>query len=335
MVFGCRSIGSALAAGCTTVIKATELTPRCYHLIACAFADAGLPPGCLNVISCCAEDAAAVTRAMIEHPAVRKINFTGSTAVGRQVAAVCGQNLKPCLMELGGKNSAIVLPDADIGKAAIQCVLGGCLNSGQTCMATDRIIVHEAIAEPFAEALSGVVSKLFAEGNPPPLLVNEKSRHRILQIVEEAKKKGAMTMKGDLPNGGTPMTNGSPLPVDSGIYLRPIIIGKVTPEMRIWEEELFGSVMAVATASSEDDAIQIANSTGYGLSAAIFTEDLKRGLRLARRLESGAVHINSMTVQDEPALPFGGVKGSGWGRFNNVQGLEEFLVTKSVTWMDE
>lgn len=329
-VFGCRSIGSALAAGCTTVIKATEMTPRCYYLLACAFADAGLPPGCLNVISCRPEDAAAVTRIMIEHSAVRKINFTGSTSVGRQVASLCGQNLKPCLMELGGKNAAIVLADADLPKAALQCVLGGFLNSGQICMSTDRVLVHEAVAEPFIEALRAVMTNVFIEQNPPPTIVSEASRNRILGVVEDAKAKGAISVHGDSSEDIISWEH-----IENGVYMRPIIIGKATPEMRIWEEEMFGSVIALATIRSEEEAVKVANSTGYGLSAAIFTEDLKKGLRLAKRLETGAVHINSMTVHDEPALPFGGVKASGWGRFNNAQGLEEFLVTKSVTWMDE
>ncbi|KAJ5698654.1 hypothetical protein N7462_000659 [Penicillium macrosclerotiorum] len=323
-VFGIRSAACALAAGNTTILKSSENTPRCYWAIGRAFEDAGLPPGCLNVLSCRPQDAAEVVNAMIEHPAVRKINFTGSTAVGRKIARACGQNLKPCLMELGGKNSSIVCADADL-KTAVQGVLAGAfLNSGQICMATDRILVHSDIAPSFIAALQQALASAPAD-TLPPTLVNIASKARVDTLISTAVAAGAHFLSGSAD---------APLPVDAGVRMAPTILGGVSEDMALWQEEAFASVAACMTFESEDEAIRLANGSGYGLSASVFTEDLRRGLKMAKKLQSGAVHINSMTIHDEPVLPHGGVKNSGWGRFNADEGLNEFLSTKSVTWMD-
>ncbi|KAK6523096.1 hypothetical protein TWF694_005994 [Orbilia ellipsospora] len=330
-VFATRSIATALAAGCTTVIKAHEFTPRCYYLLTKCFVDAGVPPGAVNVISCKAEDAAAVTTAMIEHPAVRKINFTGSADIGRKLAVTCAQNLKPCLMELGGKNSAIVLEDANLENAAIQCILGGLLNSGQICMATDRIIVQSKVAQQFKTTFSGILGKMFPGTNPPATVSHAAAKNRIEEIVAEAEKSGAKIVEGDWnlvaeSNASNAYTN--------GVFLRPIVVEDVKPAMRIWQEEIFGSVVAMTTVETEEEAVALANDTRYGLNAAVFTEDIRRGIRVSKRIDVGQVNINRMTVQGVPALPFGGVKSSGWGRFNHQEGLDEFLTTKVITWMD-
>ncbi|KAJ5766193.1 uncharacterized protein N7511_003809 [Penicillium nucicola] len=325
-VFGIRSAACALAAGNTTILKSSELTPRCYWAIGQAFVDAGLPAGCLNVIHCAPLDAPAVVNAMIEHEAVRKINFTGSTAVGRKIARACGQNLKPCLMELGGKNSSIVCADADL-EVAVQGVLAGAfLNSGQICMATDRILVHTSILPAFTEALQKALAAGAAAASQPPTLVNTASKSRVEALIASAIAAGAHFISGsDIPFPTSP---------DAGVRMAPAVLGGVKEEMALWQEESFASVAACMPFDSEDEAIRLANGSGYGLSAAVFTEDLRRGLAMAKRIQSGAVHINSMTIHDEPALPHGGVKNSGWGRFNTDEGLNEFLVTKSVTWMD-
>lgn len=323
-VFGIRSAACALAAGNTTVLKSSELTPRCYWAIGRAFEDAGLPAGCLNIIHCAPQDAPEVVNAMIEHEAVRKINFTGSTAVGRKIARACGQNLKPCLMELGGKNSSIVCQDADL-QTAVQGVLAGAfLNSGQICMATDRILVHTSILPAFTEALQKALAAGAAASALPPTLVNTASKTRVEALIANAVSAGAHFISGCADS----------VPTDSGVRMAPAVLGGVKEDMALWQEESFASVAACMPFDNEDEAIRLANGSGYGLSASVFTEDLRRGLAMARRIQSGAVHINSMTIHDEPALPHGGVKNSGWGRFNTDEGLNEFLVTKSVTWMD-
>ncbi|KAJ5472177.1 hypothetical protein N7530_006178 [Penicillium desertorum] len=323
-VFGIRSAACALAAGNTTILKSSELTPRCYWAIGRAFEDAGLPAGCLNIIHCAPQDAPEVVNAMIEHDAVRKINFTGSTAVGRKIARACGQNLKPCLMELGGKNSSIVCHDADL-QTAVQGVLAGAfLNSGQICMATDRILVHSSILPAFTEALQKALAAGAAASDLPPTLVNTASKTRVEALIASAVSAGAHFISGSADS----------VPTDSGVRMAPAVLGGVKEDMALWQEEAFASVAACMPFDSEDEAIRLANGSGYGLSASVFTEDLRRGLAIAKRIQSGAVHINSMTIHDEPALPHGGVKNSGWGRFNTDEGLNEFLVTKSVTWMD-
>ncbi|KAJ5140844.1 Aldehyde dehydrogenase N-terminal [Penicillium atrosanguineum] len=324
-VFGIRSAACALAAGNTTILKSSELTPRCYWAIGRAFEDAGLPAGCLNVLHCRPQDAAEVVNAIIEHPAVRKINFTGSTAVGRKVARTCGQNLKPCLMELGGKNSSIVCADADLTTAVQGVLAGAFLNSGQICMATDRILVHSSIAPAFTEALKSALTSGTDTSSLPPTLVNTASKARVEALMSSAVTSGAHFIS------GSAKTN---VPADAGVRLAPAILGGVKEDMAVWQEEAFASVAACMVFESEDEAIRLANSSGYGLSASVFTEDLRRGLAMAKRIQSGAVHINSMTIHDEPVLPHGGVKNSGWGRFNAAEGLNEFLSTKSVTWMD-
>ncbi|EKV04436.1 Salicylaldehyde dehydrogenase [Penicillium digitatum PHI26] len=317
-VFGIRSAACALAAGNTTVLKSSELTPRCYWAIGRAFEDAGLSAGCLNIIHCASQDAPQVVNAMIEPEAVRKINFTGSTAVGRKITRACGQNLKPCLMELGGNNRSIVCQDADL-QTAVQGVL-----SGQVCMATDRILVHTSILSAFTEALQKALAAGAAAEALPPTLVNTASKIRVEALITDAVSAGAHFISGSADS----------VPTDSGVRMAPAVLGGVKEDVALWQEESFASVAACMPFDSEDEAIRLANGSGYGLSASVFTEDLRRGLAMARRLQSGAVHINSMTIHDEPALPHGGVKNSGWGRFNTDAGLNEFLVMKSVTWMD-
>ncbi|KAJ5355072.1 uncharacterized protein N7496_012284 [Penicillium cataractarum] len=324
-VFGIRSAACALAAGNTTILKSSELTPRCYWAIGRAFEDAGLPAGCLNILHCRPQDAPEVVNAMIEHPAVRKINFTGSTAVGRKIARTCGQNLKPCLMELGGKNSSIVCADANLDVAVQGVLAGAFLNSGQICMATDRILVHSSIAPQFMNALKSALAAGASASPLPPTLVNVASKARVQTLITNALAFGAHFISGVAE---------TPLPADAGVRMAPAILGGVTEEMALWQEEAFASVAAFMEFESEEEAVRLANGSGYGLSASVFTEDLRKGFAIAKKLQSGAVHINSMTIHDEPVLPHGGVKNSGWGRFNADEGLNEFLVTKSVTWMD-
>ncbi|CAG7956617.1 unnamed protein product [Penicillium salamii] len=188
-------------------------------------------------------------------------------------------------------------------------------------MATDRILVHASIVDEFTAALRGALAG--AEASDPPTLVNVASKARVEALVAGAVGAGAHFISGSENSGA-----------GEGVRLAPAVLGGVREDMAVWQEESFASVAAVMPFDSEEEAIRLANSSGYGLSASLFTEDLRKGLRMAKRIQSGAVHINSMTIHDEPALPHGGVKNSGWGRFNTDEGLNEFLVSKSVTWMD-
>ncbi|OKL61820.1 hypothetical protein UA08_03024 [Talaromyces atroroseus] len=323
-VFAIRAAACALAGGNTTVIKSSEQTPRCYYAVARAFLDAGLPAGCFNLVSTRPQDALVVVNTMIEHPAIRKVNFTGSTAVGRKVAALCGQNLKPCLMELGGKNNAIVCEDANLETAALAVLMGAFINSGQICMSTDRIILNSAIAQDFNIIFKKMFDGFFSE--LAPTIVSMAAKKRVSALICDALSAGAEVAHG--------VFNGDIESDPASVRMPPVVLGNVNESMRAWQEESFASFAAYMVVDSDDEAIRLANAGGYGLSAAVFTEDLRKGLAMAKKIQSGAVHINSMTVHDEPALPHGGVKNSGWGRFNTEEGVKEFLATKSVTWMD-
>lgn len=320
---GFRAITYALAAGNTVVLKGSELSPRCHWAIGSVFKEAGLPDGVLNVLTHRPQDAAEVTTTLIEHPAVKKINFTGSTAVGRIIAATAGKNLKPVLMELGGKASAIVLKDADLELTAMECVQGAFMGSGQICMATERIIVHSSVASAFSQALKRATAKLFPQSGSASILITPVGVQKNKKLVSQALSQGASVVVGDVNAEES-----------SNTRMRPIIVEKVTPEMDLFYQESFGPTVSLFTFEAEEDAIKLANDTEYGLSAAVFTADLAAGFRVAKQIESGAVHINGMTIQDDLNIPHGGVKSSGFGRFNASAGIEEFLHLKTITWAD-
>ncbi|KAK2736205.1 hypothetical protein FQN55_001737 [Onygenales sp. PD_40] len=322
-ILGLRAIVLPLVAGNTVIFKGSELSPKCHWAIADVFREAGLPAGCLNVLFHKPADAAEVTTALIAHPAIRKINFTGSTLVGSKIAATAGKYIKPILLELGGKASTIVLDDADLKKAAAGCALGAFVHSGQICMSTERIVVQRSIADEFRTHLRAAAANHLSPTEPAPLLVVPAAVTKNKNLIANATAKGASILAGD------PSVEES-----SNTRLRPVVVDNVTPDMDIYGTESFGPTVSLLVVETEEEAIRVANDTEYGLSAAVYTENLARGLRVARQIESGAVHINSMTVHDEAALPHGGVKSSGFGRFGGSSGLDEFMVTKSVTWMD-
>ncbi|KAF1828702.1 salicylaldehyde dehydrogenase [Decorospora gaudefroyi] len=329
-VLGMRSILYPLAAGNTCILKGSEFCPRTWWAIGSALSEAGLPAGALNVLFHRPEDAAQITTALIEEPAIKKINFTGSTAVGRVIASQAGKNLKPVLLELGGKASAIVLDDADMKNSATQCALGAFLHSGQICMSSERILVHKDIKPQFLEAFKGAVETIFDGGKPAPVLIAPPGVEKNKRLIADAVKKGANVAHGDHEKEEThPETNEK-----SDTRMRPIIVDGVTKDMDIFHTESFGPSVSVIEFSTDEEAIEIANDTDYGLSGAVFTENLGRGLRVAKQIESGAVHINSMTVHDEWTLPHGGAKASGFGRFNGHWGIEEFLRLKTITYKE-
>lgn len=320
-ILSSRAVAFPLAAGNTVVLKASEMSPKTIWAMVSCFQQAGLPDGVLNMLVHDRDTAPAITTQLIEHPTIKKINFTGSTAVGRIIAKLAGQYLKPVLLELGGKAPAIVWNDADLEQAADACALGAFLHSGQICMSTERILVHKDVREQFEKQLAASVEKMFPSSGEAATLITTAGVVKNRALLRDAVGKGANVVTGD------PAAEG---PGEAS--MRPVVIGGVTPEMDIYKTESFGPTVSIIEVETEEEAVRIANDTEYGLTSSVFTENLRVGLRMAKEIETGAVHINGMTVHDETALPHGGTKDSGFGRFNSSAGLEEWLRTKNVTF---
>jgi acyl-CoA reductase-like NAD-dependent aldehyde dehydrogenase len=321
IILGVRAIAMPLACGNTVVLKASEQCPRTHALIVEAFEEAGLPEGAVNLVTNAPADAGEVVGALIDHPAVRRINFTGSTAVGKIIAKRAAEHLKPVLLELGGKAPLIVLDDADLDEAVKAAAFGAFMNSGQICMSTERIIVVDSAADAFVEKFAAKVGTMPA-GDPrqgkTPLgaVVDQKTVDHVKGLIADAISAGATQV-----NGGDAV----------GVLMPAHVIDKVTPAMKLFRDESFGPVVAVIRAKDEAEAIALANDTDYGLSAAVFTRDTARGLRVARQIKSGICHINGPTVHDEAQMPFGGTKGSGYGRFGGKAGIDSFTELRWVT----
>lgn len=320
-ILGARSIAFPIAAGNTAVFKSSELSPRVMYEMADCLHQAGLPKGVLNVIVHEPANAAVITSSLIAHPEIKKINFTGSTNVGRIIAKQAGEHLKPVLLELGGKAPAIVWEDADLDLAADKCAVGSFLHGGQICMSTERIIVHKKVSEQFQAKLSESISKIFSSEADAPVLINQLAVEKNKKLIKDAVGKGAAVVAGNVEAEEVSKTR-----------MRPIVIKNVNTEMDIYKTESFGPSVSLFEVDTEEDALKIANDTEYGLTSAVFTENLRTGLRFAKEIESGAVHINNMTVHDESGLPHGGVKSSGFGRFNSILGLDEWVRTKTITY---
>lgn len=324
VILGVRSLATPLACGNTVVFKSSELCPRTHRLIAEALQEAGLPRGVLNVVSNAPEDAPELVEALIAHPAIRRVNFTGSTRVGRVIAELCGRNLKPALLELGGKAPLVVLDDADIEQAVAGSAFGAFMNQGQICMSTERIVVDAEVADTFVAALGAKAATLRADdprkGNTPlGCVVDASAARRIDSLIKDAVSKGARLVSG----GGV-----------DGTIIQATVIDGVTPAMRLYREESFGPVVAVIRVSGIDEAVRVANDTEYGLSAAVYGKDVMRALAVASRIESGICHVNGPTVHDEAQMPFGGVKASGYGRFGGKAGIAEFTELRWITVQD-
>ncbi|KFZ19753.1 hypothetical protein V501_00523 [Pseudogymnoascus sp. VKM F-4519 (FW-2642)] len=317
-ILGVRSIAYALAAGNTAILKASEFSPRCAWAIADCFRLGGLPAGVLNTIAHFTSSAAAITEALIADSRVQKINFTGSTVVGRIIAETAGRHLKPVLLELGGKAPVIVCEDADLEVAATECAKGAFMHCGQVCMSTEKILVHKDVAAAFEERYREKVVDMFTKQG---VLINRAAVDRNMRLVRDAVGKGAEVLTGTVEQDHQ-------LP---GTHMSPIVVKGVTEAMELYNTESFGPTVSIIEVETEEEAVRIANDTPYGLTSSVFTEDLRRGLRLAKRIESGAVHINGMTLHDETMLPHGGVKCSGYGRFGSG-GLEEWVRSKTVTF---
>lgn len=321
VILGVRAIATPLACGNTVVLKASEICPGTHRLIGTVLQEAGLPVGAINVVTNAPENAPEVIEALIAHPAVRRINFTGSTRVGRLIAETAARYLKPVLLELGGKASLVVLDDADLDAAVAAAAFGAFMNQGQICMSTERIVVDNAIADDLVARLAAKAESLQA-GNPRHgnfalgSLVGAEAAERISGLVGEAVSKGAKLVAGGKVDG---------------TVMSATVLDHVTPAMRLYGEESFGPVVCVLRASGVEEAVRIANDTEYGLSAAVFGRDVTRALDVAHRIESGICHINGPTVHDEAQMPFGGVKASGYGRFGGKAGINEFTELRWIT----
>ncbi len=323
VILGTRAVAMALACGNTVVLKASEMCPATHRLIGEVFADAGFPKGVVNVVTNAPDDAAEVVAALIAHPAVRHVNFTGSTKIGKVIARLAAEELKPVLLELGGKAPLIVLDDADIDAAVNAAIFGAFMHQGQICMSTERIIVDKSIADVFVEKFAARAAALPA-GDPRGQvvigsLVSREAAEKMDALVADAVAKGANVVAGGRREG---------------TIVAATVLDNVTPAMRVYGEESFGPVKPVIRVDGEEEAVRVANDTEYGLSSAVFSRDIRRALKVAGRIQSGICHINGPTVADEPQMPFGGVKASGYGRFGGHAAIAEFTDLRWVTIED-
>lgn len=321
VILGVRAIATPLACGNTVVLKGSELCPATHGLIVEALQEAGLPKGVVNFVTNAPADAAAVVEAMVAHPAVRRVNFTGSTRVGRLIAQTCARYLKPAVLELGGKAPLVVLDDADLDAAVAGAAFGAFANSGQICMSTERIVVDSKIADDF-------VGKLAAKAKSLPLGDPRQGPVVLGSVVDRATVDRCNAMIDDALAKGAKLVCGAK--ADSTL-MPATLLDHVTREMQIYHEETFAPVKAIVRVDGVEAAIACANDNPYGLSAAVFGGDVARAFQVARRIESGICHVNGPTVHDEAQMPFGGVKDSGWGRFGGKAGIEAFTELRWVT----
>ncbi|WP_428395134.1 aldehyde dehydrogenase [Lichenicoccus sp.] len=321
VILGVRALAMPLACGNTVVLKASEICPATHGLIGTVLREAGLGGGIVNVISNAPEDAAKIVETLISQPVVRRVNFTGSTRVGRTIAEIAARHLKPVLLELGGKAPFVVLDDADLDEAVSAAAFSGFMNQGQICMATERIVVDASVADMFAGKLKAKAETLIA-GDPrtanTPLgsVIGLAAIERLDGLVKDALTKGARLLA-----GGT----------IRGTLMDATVLDHVTPAMRVYGEESFGPMVCIVRVSGVDEAVRVANDTDYGLAAAVFGRDIGRALGVARRIESGICHVNGPTVHDEAQMPFGGVKESGYGRFGGRAAIAEFTELRWIT----
>ncbi|HET6953830.1 MAG TPA: aldehyde dehydrogenase [Acidimicrobiales bacterium] len=312
----------ALLAGCPIVVKPAPETPLDALLLAEVVEEAGLPEGLVSILPGGRE----VGELLVGHPGVDKVSFTGSTAVGRQIAATCGADLRRVSLELGGKSAAIVLDDADPEAVAQGVKVAGLMNSGQACVAQTRVLVPSSRYGEFVDALAAMVEDLVV-GDPTDAateigpLVAQRQQARVRGYIEAGRREGARLVVGGTELPGT---------VERGWYVRPTLFADVDNRMQIAREEIFGPVLSVIAHDGDDDAVGIANDSDYGLSGSVWTADIERGLAAARGVRAGSFGVNEPYSMD-PAAPFGGMKASGIGRELGREGLEGYLETKAIS----
>lgn len=317
-----RGFAFPMAAGNTIVLKPSEDTPYAGGLFfAEVLEEAGIPKGVLNVITCSRERVQEMGDEMIENPLVKGISFTGSTPVGRQIAAKAGAHLKKCCVELGGKDSLIVLEDADMDRATSAASFGSFMHQGQICMSVEKVLVQDSIHADFLRQFVARAAKLKTgdtrdKSNVIGPLINERQVARVKYQIEDALAKGAKAVL-----GGRVWDR----------YVEPTILTNVTPDMAVWRDETFGPVAVVVPFKTDAEAIALNNDTEYGLSAGIITRNEERALRMARQLETGMCHVNCSSINDEPHVPFGGSKASGLGRHGGKWSLDTFTETRWIT----
>jgi len=322
VILATRAIATPLACGNTVILKGSENCPRTHQLIVESLIEAGFPAGVVNYITNAPHDAGTVVEAMVSHPAVRRVNFTGSTRVGKLIAQTCARYLKPAVLELGGKAPLVILDDADLDDAVNAAAFGCFANSGQICMSTERIIVDEKVADEFARKFAAK-AKALPVGDPrkpePVVLgsvIGMSTVEHCNALLDDALAKGAKLLCGGK--------------ADSTL-MPATVLDHVTPQMRIYHEESFGPVKPIVRVRGVEEAIACANDNEYGLSSAVFGRDLARAFNVARKIDSGICHVNAPTVHDEAQMPFGGVKGSGMGRFGGRAGIAEFTELRWIT----
>ncbi len=321
VILATRAIAMPLACGNTVVLKASELSPAVHRLIGQVLQDAGLGGGVVNVISNDPADAPKIVERLIANPAVRRVNFTGSTHVGRIVGELAARHLKPALLELGGKAPFLVLDDADLDAAVEAAAFGAYFNQGQICMSTERLVVDEKIADAFVDKLAAKIATLRAGDPQDPAsvlgsLVDSGAGERIKALIDDAVHKGARLVCGGQLDGS---------------ILQPTLLDRVDASMRLYREESFGPVAVVLRGTDDEALLALANDSEFGLSSAIFSRDTSRALALAQRVESGICHINGPTVHDEAQMPFGGVKSSGYGSFGSRTAIDQFTQLRWIT----
>jgi vanillin dehydrogenase len=320
LILGVRAVASPLACGNTVVLKSSETCPATHRLIGEVLRDAGVPPGTVNVVSSSPADAPAVVQALIAHPAVRRVNFTGSSKVGRAVAEFAAAHFKPVLLELGGKAPVVVLDDADLDQAVAATAFSAFANQGQICMSAERVVVDDSVADAFVDRLATKARSLPA-GDPRQevvlgSLVSPEAARRLGALVADAVEKGARCVAGGPPRG---------------TIMEATVLDRVTPDMRLYGEESFGPVVCVVRVHGVEEAVRVANDTEYGLSSSVFGRDVVRALAVARRIQASMCHVNGPTVHDEAQMPFGGMKSSGSGRFGGRAALDEFTELRTFT----
>jgi succinate-semialdehyde dehydrogenase/glutarate-semialdehyde dehydrogenase len=326
LAMGTRKVGPAIAAGCTMVVKPAQQTPLSMLAFAKILEDSGLPAGVLNVIT--ASRAGDTTAPLISDQRLRKLSFTGSTGVGRVLMSQASETLLRLSMELGGNAPFLVFEDADLDAAVDGAILAKMRNGGEACTAANRFHVHESVAAEFARKLAERIGALRVgrgteDGVQLGPLIDAKQRDKVQELVTDA-----------LDRGARPLTGGSAID-RAGYFFEPTVLDKVPPDAEVLVQEIFGPVAPVVTFGSEEEAIQAANASQYGLAAYLFTKDLKRALRVSEALETGMIGLNQGLVSN-PAAPFGGIKQSGFGREGGPEGISEYLETKYLAVnMDE
>lgn len=312
-------LAPALAAGCTVVLKPAPETPLDAYMLAEAAIEAGLPPGVLNIVAAGRE----VGEHLVTHPGVDKIAFTGSTAAGRRIAALCGEQLKRCTLELGGKSAAIICADADLDATVAGLMSASLMNNGQACVAQTRILVQRDRYDDTVDALTAAVANMVVGDPMDPAteigpLTSSRQRERVEGYITAGRDEGASVALG----------GGRPAGIDRGWYVEPTVFTGVDNSMRIAQEEIFGPVLAVIPYGDESEAIAIANDSPYGLSGSVWSADNARATDIARKIDTGTVSVNGFMI--EFCSPFGGYKDSGLGRELGPEGLSHYLEMKSI-----